>query len=194
MEAVSTVRGAINTLNGRLHEPALWLFTAAVVAHWAEHLVQAFQIFVLDWKRPASRGLLGQFFPWLIKSESLHYFFAIFMLVGLIVLLPAFQGRARFFWIAALAIQFWHHIEHALLLYQRATGDFFFNEAVPTSLLQNFVMRVELHLFYNAIVFIPMVIAVILHMYPPESENNSPTCTCTKSRGRMRMQPGMAEA
>jgi len=30
--------------------------------------------------------------------------------------------------------------------------------------------RVELHLFYNAVVFIPMVIGMYYHVFPPESE------------------------
>jgi hypothetical protein len=40
---------------------------------------------------------------------------------------------------------------------------------VPTSLLQVWVPRVELHLFYNTIVFVPMVIAMYFHMFPPRS-------------------------
>ena len=189
---MAIAQGIVNKLNTTWHEKALWVFMAIVVAHWAEHLVQAFQIFVLDWPRPASRGLLGEWFPWLVKSESLHYFYAIVMLAGLALLLPAFQGRARFFWGLALGIQFWHHIEHFLLLYQRATGNFFFGEAVPTSILQNFVMRVELHLFYNTIVFIPMIIAVLLHMFPPESESGTPVCSCEKARHRRVLHPASA--
>jgi len=32
------------------------------------------------------------------------------------------------------------------------------------------VPRVELHLFYNTIVFIPMVVAMYFHMFPPAGE------------------------
>ena len=57
-------------VNGSQHELALRLFMAIVLAHWAEHLLQAFQIYVLGWPVPAARGLLGYFYPWLIKSEA----------------------------------------------------------------------------------------------------------------------------
>jgi hypothetical protein len=48
---------------------------------------------------------------------------------------------------------------------------------VPTSLLQLWVPRVELHLFYNTIVFIPMVIAMYYHLFPPAGEQ-VPRCSC----------------
>ena len=38
--------------------------------------------------------------------------------------------------------------------------------------------RVELHLFYNTIVFIPMVIAMYHHMFPPQVGAGRPKCTC----------------
>jgi hypothetical protein len=37
---------------------------------------------------------------------------------------------------------------------------------VPTSLLQHYYPRIELHLFYNSIVTLPMLVAVVLHMWP----------------------------
>lgn len=176
-------RSFIDELNGRYHRAALWTFMAIVVAHWAEHLVQAFQIWALGWARPDARGVLGLAFPWLVKSEALHYFYAIVMLVGLLLLLPGFRGRARAWWTAALAIQFWHHIEHALLLGQAVAGANLFGKAVPTSIAQLAVMRVELHLLYNALVFIPMIVAMIYHVRPSESERHAVTCSCaTKTR------------
>jgi hypothetical protein len=178
-----TGRSFLEELNGRYHRAALWTFMAIVVAHWAEHLVQALQIWVLGWARPDARGVLGLAFPWLVKSEALHYFYAIVMLVGLLLLLPGFKGRARAWWTAALAIQFWHHIEHALLLGQAVFGANLFGKAVPTSIAQLAVMRVELHLLYNAVVFIPMVIAMIYHVRPSESERHAVECSCaTKTR------------
>ena len=46
----------------------------------------------------------------------------------------------------------------------------FWGKPVPCSVLQLVFPRVELHLFYNSIVFIPMVIGMYYHMFPPESE------------------------
>src|ERR671922_1958958 len=92
--STGVVRGLLDDLNGRYHRAALWGFMAIVVAHWAEHIVQAIQVFVLGWERPAARGVLGMAIPWLVKSEALHYFYAIAMLVGLVLLRPGFTGRA----------------------------------------------------------------------------------------------------
>ena len=85
----------IDRLNGEWHEPALASFMVIVLAHWAEHLTQAFQIYALGWPVPESRGVLGHFFPWLIKSETLHYGYALVMLVGLFALRQGFTGIAR---------------------------------------------------------------------------------------------------
>ena len=171
---------SVAAINGRFHRLALNAFMVIVVAHWAEHLVQAYQVWVLDRPRPAARGVLGQIYPWLATSEWLHYGYAIVMLVGLFLLRPGFAGRARTWWTVALVIQFWHHIEHLLLLIQAQTHTFFFGGTVPTSVAQLIVPRVELHLFYNSIVFIPMVVAVYLHLRPNERELQAASCSCAR--------------
>jgi hypothetical protein len=170
--------GIIGALNGRYHSLGLKVFLFIVVAHWAEHLVQAYQVWVLDRPRPAARGVLGQVFPWLVTSEWLHYGYAIVMLAGLFLLLPGFVGQARVWWMVALVIQFWHHIEHLLLLIQAQIGTNFFGASVPTSIAQVFFPRVELHLFYNSIVFIPMLVAVYLHMRPNDRDRQAMSCGC----------------
>ena len=47
----------IERLNAEWHEVALRTFMVIVLAHWGEHLAQAFQIYALGWPVPASRGL-----------------------------------------------------------------------------------------------------------------------------------------
>jgi hypothetical protein len=170
--------GVIAALNGKHHRVALYLFMVIVLVHWAEHLVQAYQIWLLGWPVKEARGMLGMPFPSLVTSELLHYGFALVMLVGLWVLRPGFAGQARAWWTVALAIQFWHHIEHLLLLIQAQTGTFYFGGSVPTSVLQTVIARVELHLFYNSIVFIPMVIAMIYHLRPNRRDLAAVTCDC----------------
>lgn len=170
--------GFLSTLNSRRHRLALNVFMLIVVAHWAEHITQAYQIWVLGWPRPQARGALGTPFPWLVTSEWLHYGYAIVMLIGLLLLRPGFAGRAKAWWTVALVIQFWHHIEHLLLLIQAQVHQPFFGQAVPTSLLQLAFPRVELHLFYNSIVFIPMIIAVYFHMRPNNKELAHAHCNC----------------
>jgi len=168
----------LQRLNGPLHERALQTFMVIVLAHWAEHLTQAFQIYALGWPAPQARGVLGLWYPWLVKSEVLHYGYALVMLIGLWVLRTGFVGTSRLWWTAALAIQFWHHIEHALLQTQAIVGRNLFNSPVPTSIAQLWIPRVELHLIYNTIVFIPMMVAMYYHMFPPKEEAAQMRCTC----------------
>jgi len=171
-------------LNGTYHELALRAFLVVVLGHWLEHLVQTFQIYVLGWPVPEARGLLGLFYPWMVKSETLHYGYAIVMLIGLWTLRKGFTGKVdRFWWTLALGIQFFHHIEHALLQYQAFSGHYFWGSPVPTSIAQLWVPRVELHLFYNTIVFIPMVVAMYHHMFPTRSESAVQKCTCNWEHG-----------
>jgi hypothetical protein len=174
----SAHKGFLGTINTRWHRPALAAFMAIVLLHWVEHIVQAVQVFGLGWARPKAGGFLGLYFPWLISSEWLHYGFAIFMMVGFIVLRHGFTGRARVWWQAALWIQVWHHLEHLLLLAQAITGANLLGKPVPTSVAQLLFPRVELHLFYNAIVFVPMVVAMLLHRRPRVGERASMHCTC----------------
>jgi hypothetical protein len=169
-------------LNGVWHKPALQFFMVIVLAHWAEHLAQAFQVYALGWPVPESRGVLGLWYPWLVKSEALHYGYAIVMLVGIWLLRPGFQGLSLKWWTAALAIQFWHHFEHALLQGQAIAQHNLFGSPVPVSILQLWIPRVELHLFYNTVVFIPMAIGMYYHMFPPAGEESHAGCTCACRR------------
>jgi hypothetical protein len=171
-------------LNSRWHERALQFFMLIVLGHWAEHLAQAIQIYALGWPRPQAGGVLGLWYPWLVGSEALHYGYAVVMLVGLWVLRKGFTGLSRQWWTAALVIQFWHHIEHALLQGQVLFGHNLFGSPIPLSFLQIAfpTSRVEIHLFYNAVVFIPMVVAMYYHMFPPAVEDANPLCTCAVRR------------
>ena len=165
-------------LNSEWHERALQIFMVIVLAHWAEHLAQAAQIFLMHWPRPKANGVLGLWFPWLITSELMHYLYALVMLIGLWVLRKGFVGQARKWWTIALAIQFWHHIEHLLLITQATMHHNFWNKPVPFSVLQLVFPRVELHLFYNTVVFMPMVIGMYYHMFPSEGEKVKAACSC----------------
>ena len=166
-------------VNSDWHEPAMRLFMIIVLAHWVEHLLQGLQIYVLGWPVPEARGAIGLLFPWVIKSETLHYGYAVVMLIGLWTLRGGFTGKVdHFWWMTAFWIQFFHHIEHALLQTQAIIGHNLMGRPVPTSIVQLWVPRVELHLFYNTIVFIPMVIAMYYHLFPPAAETTKPRCAC----------------
>jgi hypothetical protein len=167
------------SLNGRWHKLAMRIFMLIVLGHWAEHIIQAIQIYVLGWPRPQALGLLGLIWPWLVSSESLHYAYALVMLVGLIALRPAFTGEARRWWNISLGIQVWHHFEHLLLLGQVIVGMNLLGAAVPTSILQLVFPRVELHLTYNGLVTLPMLVAMYYHLFPPARDRRQGvTCTC----------------
>lgn len=174
--------GLRERLNGPWHELALRTFMVVVLAHWAEHLAQAFQIYALGWPVPSARGVLGLWYPWLVKSEVLHYGYAAVMLLGIWLLWPGFSGASRPWWTASLAIQFWHHIEHGLLQLQALTGHNLFGAPVPTSLAQLWIPRVELHLIYNTLVFIPMIVGMYYHLFPPAGEAPRIQCTCAVHR------------
>lgn len=164
-------------INTRWHKPALQFFMFIVLAHWGEHLFQAYQIYVMGWPRPKALGMLGLVYPWLVKSETLHYGYALIMLIGIWALRKGFTGISHTWWMVSFWIQFWHHIEHGLLQYQALVHHNLFHSPVPTSILQLVIPRVELHLFYNTVVFIPMVIAMYYHMFPAEGESHA-ACTC----------------
>jgi len=165
-------------LNTSKHDIALSVYMLVVLAHWAEHVAQAIQIWGLGMATKDARGVLGMAFPWLISSEWLHYGYALFMLAGLWVLRKGFVGRSRQWWMLALGIQFWHHLEHLLLLLQSWTGWHLDGRPVPTSVIQLVIPRVELHLFYNAIVFIPMIVAILLHRHPSPVDRARMSCPC----------------
>jgi hypothetical protein len=133
-----------------------------VFAHWAEHIAQAYQVFVLEWARPDAGGVLGLWFPLLASSEVLHFVYNLGLFAGLLFLLPGFAGRARTWWIVALVIQGWHFLEHLLLQVQWLTGFYLLGASKQTSLLELWFPRVELHFLYNTVVFLPMLVALFL--------------------------------
>ena len=170
--------GFIDKLNSRWHRAALLGFMVIVLFHWMEHLIQAYQVWGLHWSRQQSMGLLGMYYPWLMRTETLHYSFALVMVIGLWVLRKGFTGTSYKWWMVSFWIQFWHHFEHFILFYQANTHHYWFGGKVPTSIGQIWFPRIELHLFYNTIVFIPMVVAMYYHVYPPARDAVKMMCTC----------------
>ena len=168
----------MTSLNGPWHERGMQFFMLIVLGHWAEHLTQAVQIYLLGWNIPDARGVLGLWYPWLVKSVLLHYGYAIVMLFGLWIFRTGFKGRSHTWWMIAFWIQFWHHIEHLILQGQAIFKHNLFDNPVPTSLVQLWVPRVELHMFYNTIVFVPMIIGMYFHLFPTKEEEAQHSCSC----------------
>lgn len=168
----------LENLNAQWHERSLQIFMAIVLAHWAEHLAQAYQLYVLKMSPPEALGVVGMWLPWLVASETLHYGYALVMVIVLWVLRSGFTGRSYTWWMIAFGIQFWHHIEHGILQGQAIVGANLLNSPVPISVAQIWIPRVELHLLYNSLVFAPMIVAMYLHMFPPREEAAQMRCSC----------------
>jgi hypothetical protein len=146
----------------RIHGITLKSFAVIMIAHWLEHGVQAYQVYLLGYERHHALGLLGQFYPWLVHSEWMHFGYALLTWLGLIFLRDSFSGSAKLWWDLALIIQIWHLFEHTLLFVQ-AQGRFtLWGATEPTSVLQLLFPRIELHLFYNSVVTVPIVTAIIV--------------------------------
>ncbi len=63
----------MQTLNTVWHERSLQIFMAIVLAHWAEHLVQAYQIYALGWPIPESLGVIGYWFDVSVRTTALWH-------------------------------------------------------------------------------------------------------------------------
>ena len=148
------------------HARGLLLFLALVAAHMAEHVVQMAQL-AMGVPRAQALGLLGLAWPWLVRSEALHYAYAMATLVGLLVLRPGFRGGARRAWTVAIVLAVWHHVEHAVILAQAVTGQYLYGAGAPMSLLQLLLPRAELHMAYNVMVTLPLGVAAWLHLRAP---------------------------
>jgi len=144
------------------HGIMLKLFAGIMIAHWLEHIVQAYQVYGMGYERHHAMGLLGQAYPWLVHSEWMHFGYAVLTFLGLIILRDGFSGAALGWWNAALIIQIWHLFEHTLLFAQAQGGFTFWGASEPTSVLQLLWPRIELHLFYNSVVTVPIVIAMLV--------------------------------
>lgn len=147
----------------KVHLRALGLYSLVVLGHFAEHVVQAYQVYILRWHPRVAGGLLGLYYPSLAQNEVLHIAYNSAQLTGLILLLAGFRRSskaAQRWWNVALVAQSWHFFEHVLLQVQYLTGSYLFGAARQTSLLELFFPRVPLHLAYNLVALVPTAIAI----------------------------------
>ncbi len=137
------------------------LLLIITILHFVEHIIQLMQLYVLHLPRAESMGLVGLYFPWLMKTEIFHYVLALYMLIAMYKYRHYFRlGTSnREYWDAAVAVQYFHHFEHFILLVQAWTGNYLLDKSVPTSIGQLFFPKIELHFIYNLIVFALMCLA-----------------------------------
>jgi hypothetical protein len=70
-----------------------------------------------------------------------------------------------------------------MLLAQTTVNKILFGSSEPTTILQLVIPRGELHLVYNAVVFVPVLVAVYFHLYSPGREVQASTCGCSHRVG-----------
>jgi hypothetical protein len=151
----------IKLVNGKHYSKYLFAFNLIVLSHFAEHITQMIQVYLLHWERKQSMGLLGLACPVLMRSETLHYGHALFMLIGLYLLGFSVVGKAKWWWDLSTKLAFYHHIEHFIILSQVIAHYNLFNSPTPTSIVQAMgVPRIELHFFYNLMVLVPMLVGL----------------------------------
>ena len=134
------------------------IFLGLIAAHWVEHFFQMYQVYVQHLHRECALGFLGMKYPWLVRTEILHFAFALFTTAGMYWIGDQYftSWKATKFWAVGYLISIWHLFEHSLLFGQALAG-----RAHPTSIIQLFVPRIELHLFYNSIITYFIMYALI---------------------------------
>jgi hypothetical protein len=129
------------------------IFLSIVLIHFFEHVTQLIQLYVLHWPRVECMGILGVLYPWLMRSESLHLAYAVYMLWGLYYF--RFEVN-NYWWITATNLQQYHFTEHVILMTQLLMSH------KPTGIGGLWFPRIELHGVYNLMVLIPMLLALRL--------------------------------
>lgn len=150
------------------------LFGGLMIAHWLEHLFQIYQVYIQHVDRACALGMLGMRYPWLVRTEVLHFGFAVLTVFGFWFAAQNYfdSWTAAKVWAVGFFASVWHLCEHTLLFSQAVSHHNLFGRPVPVSLLQLFFPRIELHLFYNSIVTILMVAALLIERRQPLYEVN----------------------
>lgn len=114
------------------------LFMSVCYVHFSEHLFQIYQLYILHWDRKDCLGMIGLLLPALMRSQWLHFGYAVFMWIGIYVFMPLLG-------LTAFILQTLHTFEHYLMVfYGFCIGERWFP-------------RIELHFYYNLIVLAPML-------------------------------------
>ena len=155
---------------------SLLVYLSIVAGHFAEHIIQLYQLYVLHMHPKLAGGILGVYFPQLAQNEVLHIGYNSLQLTGLLLLLPAFiriGGKAKLWWRIAIIAQSWHFFEHVLLQVQFLTGQYLFGATHQTSLFEFVFPRAELHFTYNLLAFTPTMIAVVFYFIQRQRQSKS---------------------
>jgi hypothetical protein len=170
----------LERLNTKYFIPAMGIFIITIILHLSEHFTQTSQVYICGWDRDEAKGLLGLAYPQLVDAEWFHFSYAFEMLIGLQIFKRSFIGKAEIWWKLSIYLQIWHLFEHTLLVFQDISGINLFGSIVPVSIIQLFIPRIELHLFYNILVLIPMVVSMLIVLI--KKRNHMPLYKLTLKR------------
>lgn len=159
----------LNPNHNLLREISLFTFIIITTSifvqsiHMMEHISQTIQKFVLNYQ--VAQGIIGS----KVDLEPIHFVFnltyLVLIILTLIYLKPSLKTKDLNFilLITVLILQTWHFIEHSVKLYQHLT----INCKSCPGILGNDYNLILLHLFYNSIVFIPLVLvySIIIRHY-----------------------------
>lgn len=136
--------------------PVVLAWTTILIqgGHVLEHVVQSTQVFVFGTPPGHAHGLLGGLFD----LEWVHFAYNSVFLVALGALWHAHgatlrergRGLAWAMFVAGLALQAYHEIEHLVKMIQHVVG----GQTPAPGLLGNVVDLVLLHLAFNVIVYV----------------------------------------
>lgn len=167
---MSLLNNIIKYTNSKDFPKFIVIFNLIVLSHFAEHVAQMIQLYLLHWARSKCLGLLGLLYPVLVHSEWMHFLYSLFMVLGIYIFTPDITNKtAKYWWKFTLFLAVLHNIEHFLLLEQAITNQYLFKSNFPISIgqvifpkigLKILKQRIELHFLYNIIVIIPMIISL----------------------------------
>jgi enediyne biosynthesis protein E4 len=141
------------------HYAWLALFYVLVVTqlgHVGEHIAQEYQLHILQWPAPMSKGIFGAF-----DIEWVHFVWNLWVIGAVLLLLTEFP-RNRWLWITAV-LAGWHEVEHSYILFVYLTTGL---SGTPGLLSSGGALagglpliRPDLHFLYNLAETTPLVIA-----------------------------------
>ena len=142
------------------------IFMGIVTAHWLEHIFQAVQVYILGWPVAHADGALGHIWHGAADNEWIHWGYAAAMLFGLVFLYEysirtSSPPMAQGLWLTTVGMQAWHSMEHTWLLTQFLMGE----KPVSFGTVWFGIPRMELHLLYNTVITLTMLVALAVRWY-----------------------------
>jgi ABC-type branched-subunit amino acid transport system permease subunit len=141
------------------------ILTVTQIGHLAEHVAQMTQRHVLGLPCHLARGVVSQ-----LDIEWVHFLWNAWVLIGVMLLLPAFR-RNGWLWATAV-VAAWHTVEHVAIMAQFLTTG---TEGGPGLLSRGGLImggvdlkRMDLHFVYNLLGTAPLLVAFAIQLREAE--------------------------